>query len=129
MTHQDSIKNVEQEIIELEKQWATAVQNQDSAQMNRFLSESYFLAKSAQGQPLQITSREAWLENLRPWVIESFHVDDVCVHTYGETAVVLMLITQKATFRGQDRSAQLMITDIWVTQTDGWRVAERHLGR
>ena len=50
---------------------------------------------------------------------------------YGDVAVVLMLITQNATV-GQpprDRSAQFLITDIWVRQKDGWRVTERHSSR
>ena len=127
MTQQDSIKNIEQEIVELEKEWMTAIQNQDSSQMNHILSENYFLAKATSDQTIVVTPREAWLENLKIWMIESVHVDDIAVHIYGETAVVLMLSTQKATLRGQDRSGQIMATNIWVKQADGWRVTERHL--
>ena len=129
MSHQDPITNVESEIVELEKQWATAIQKQDSAQMNRFLADGYFLAIGAQGQPLRIVPREAWLETLKEYRTESFTVDDIRVHTYGTTAIVLMLFTQKATVRGQDRSGQFVITDIWVKQEQGWRVVERHSSR
>jgi ketosteroid isomerase-like protein len=51
------------------------------------------------------------------------------IHVYGDTAVVLMLYTQKATVRGQDRSGQLVITDIWVNGSKGWRIVERHSSR
>jgi ketosteroid isomerase-like protein len=97
--------------------------------MGRFLSDGYFLAIGVQGQPLQVVPRQAWLENLKVYVTHSFHVDDMQVHVYGDTAVVLMLATQHATVRGQERSAQFLITDIWVKEAAGWRVAERHSSR
>ena len=121
----------EQQIIELEKRWNNAIQSQDLAQMNQFLAESYFLAVAVQGRPLQVTARERWLENLKYYKIHSHSIDDMKVHVYGDTAVVLMLFTQKATVgrTPTDRSAQFLITDIWVKQKDGWRVAERHSSR
>ena len=71
------------------------------------------------------------LENLKFYKIESYSIDDIKVNVYGETAVVLMLWTQKAKVgRAQvDRSAQFVLTDIWVKQKDGWRLAERHSSR
>jgi ketosteroid isomerase-like protein len=120
---------IETEIIELEQQLAAAIQHQDIALMDRFLAEDYFLAIGVQGQRLQIVPRAAWLETLKVYVTESLVVNDVRVHAYGQTAVVLMLFTQKAAVRGQDRSGQFMITDIWSKQTDGWRVVERHSSR
>ena len=129
MSQLDSNTNVEQEIIELERQWAIAIKDQDLTQMNHFLSESYFLAIGAQGQPLRIVPREAWLETLKEYRTEAFNVDDIQVHAYGTTAIVLMVFTQTATVRGQDRSGQFVITDIWYKQADGWRIVERHSSR
>ena len=120
-----------QEIIELEKQWNAAIQSQDVAGMSRFLADSYFLAVAIEGRPLQVVPRERWLENLKFYKIHSHNIDDIKVNVYGNTAVALMLFAQKATVgRAQvDRSAQFLITDIWVKQNDGWRVAERHSSR
>lgn len=129
MLDKDSMTNIDLEIVELERQWATAIQSQDLAQMNRFLSENYFLAIGIQDQPLRILPREAWLETLKEYRTESFKVDDIKVHVYGTVAVVLMMHTQVATVRGQDRSGQFMITDIWHRQEEGWRVVERHSSR
>jgi ketosteroid isomerase-like protein len=129
MPNEDLLTDTEHDILELEKQWATAIQHQDSAQMNHFLADSYFLAIGIQGQPFQIVPREAWLEGLKHYRTESFSIDDIRVHAYGVTAVVLMLFTQKATVRGHDRSGQFVITDIWFKQNLGWRVTERHSSR
>jgi hypothetical protein len=40
-----------------------------------------------------------------------------------------MLWRQKARLRGQDRSAQFALVDIWVRNDDSWFIAERHSGR
>ena len=129
MPSETALSHVEQEILELERQWATAIQHQDTAAMSRFLTDSYVLAIAVQGQPLQLVPRDAWLSALKDYQTESFHVDDSRVHVYGATAVVYMLFTQKASVRGQDRSGQFAITDIWVKQAASWQVAERHSSR
>ncbi len=119
---------VEQEIVDLENKWNSAIQRQDATQMEQFLADSYFLAVGVQGKPLQIVPKKDWLENLKFYKIESFSIDEIKVNVYGGTAVVLMLYTQKAMVgrTPRDRSGQFMITDIWVKQKNGWRVAERH---
>jgi ketosteroid isomerase-like protein len=129
MSDSRSINIVEQTIVDLEQQWAAAIKLQDAGQMDRFLSEGYFLAIGVQDQPLHVVPRQAWLENLKAYVTHSFRVDDIQVRVHGDVAVVLMLATQHATVRGQERSAQFMLTDIWVKESAGWRVAERHSSR
>lgn len=130
MAQQNPIINTEREIVELEKKWMTAIQKQAVSQMNHFLSENYFLAKATAEHTIVVTPRLEWLENLvKIWRFESLQINDISAHIYGDTAIVLMLATQIATLRGQDRSGQLMVTDIWVQQADGWRVTERHIGR
>ena len=119
----------ERQIIELQKQWVAAIKNQDDKRISQLQADSFFLAIGVQGMPLRIVSREAWLENLKGYVTESYSIDDMRVSVYGDAAVVLMLFTQKARVRGQDRSAQFVITDVWVKQRGVWRVAERHSSR
>ena len=121
--------SAELQITELEKQWNAAIQRQDLAAMDRFLADSYFLAIAVHGSPLQIFPRASWLETLKVYKAESLTFDDIRVHCYGDTAVVLLLYTQKATVRGQDRSGQFVLTDIWVKQNEQWRIAERHSSR
>ena len=119
----------EEQILALEKQWAAAIQRQDVAAMPQFLSDGYFLGIGVAGVGFRIVPRAAWLETLKVYETKAFSIDDAQVHVYGNTAVAFMLVTQEATVKGQDRSGQFVITDVWVKQPAGWRVAERHSSR
>jgi ketosteroid isomerase-like protein len=129
LAQQPKVKTAQEEIIELEKSFAELVKSRDTTQIKMLQSETYFLAVGVQGKPLQIIPRNRWLKNLKNYVVESYSIDEIKVNVYGNSAVVLMLFTQKATSSGQDRSAQFIITDIWVKKGDGWLIAERHSSR
>ena len=126
---QQSAKSAESEIIDLEKSFAEAIKARDSVRASSMQAENYFLAVGVQEKPLQIFSRSRWLQNLKNYVVESYSFDDIKVSVYGNTAVALVLFTQKATSGGRDRSAQFLLTDIWVKQDKGWVIAERHSSR
>jgi ketosteroid isomerase-like protein len=118
-----------EEITEMEMQWASAIQGQDAAAMQAILADDCVLVTGIQGQPLKVVAREPLLATLPGYRVESFSIDDIRVTRYGDLAVAVVLYTQKATAQGQDRSAQFLLTDIWVKTPAGWRVAERHSSR
>ena len=126
---QQSVNTVQEEIIALEKSFAEAIKARDSVQASSMQAETYFLAVGVQGKPLQVIPRSRWLQNLKNYVVESYSIDDIKVNVYGNTAVALLLFTQKATSGGKDRSAQFLLTDIWVKEDKGWVIAERHSSR
>ncbi len=117
------------EVIVLEREWAASIKRQDVAEMEHFLADDYFLAIGVQGEKLQIVPRDTWLETLKVYETESFDIEDMHVHVYGDVAIVLMQATQKATVRGQDRSGNFVLTDVWRRQNASWRVVERHSSR
>lgn len=125
VAQQQSLKTPQEEIIDLEKSFAVAIKTQDTLQTKRFLFDGYFLAIGVQGMPLQIVSRERWLSGLKDYVTETFSIDEIKVNVYGNTAVAMLLYSQKATFHGQDRSAQFVLTDIWVKENKRWVISER----
>ena len=129
MAQQQSFKTPQEEITDLEKSFASAIKSQDTVQTKKFLSDTYFLAIAVQGMPLQIVSRVHWLSGLKDYVTESFSIDDIKVNSYGSIAVAMLMYSQKAIVRGQDRSAQFMLTDIWIKGDKGWMIAERHSSR
>lgn len=123
--HQSS-ENLRNEIIELEKSFAAAIKTRDTLQTKKFQSDSYFLAYTVPGMPIQIVPRQGWLNVLKDYITESYTIDDIKVNVYGNTAVAMLMFTQKATVRGQDRSGQFVLTDIWVKGDKGWLITERH---
>lgn len=114
------------EIIALERSFAAAIQSRDSLQTKKYQADSYFLAYTVQGMPIQIVPKKRWLEVLENYVTESYSIDDIKVNVYGNTAVAMLMFTQKATVGGKDRSGQFVLTDIWVKGDSGWLITERH---
>ena len=127
--HQQTFKTPQEEIIYLENSFAAAIKSQDTLQTEIFLSDSYFLSIGVQGAPLQVISREHWIAGLKDYVTESFSIDDIKVNVYGNTAVAMLMYSQKAIVRGQDRNAQFVLTDIWIKEDKDWKIAERHSSR
>lgn len=127
---QDSKKTTAQEtIIALEKSFAEAIKDRDTVKAKMLQAETYFLAVGIKGQPLRIFPRRRWISNLQNYVVEAYSIDDIKVNIYGNTAVALLLLTQKATSGGTDRSAQFVLTDIWIKKGKSWVIAERHSSR
>ena len=126
---QQSSKTPQEEIIDLEKSFAAAIKTQDTLETKMFQADNYFLAYTVQGMPIQIVPKQSWLTLLKDYVTESFTIDDIKVNVYGNTAIAMLMFTQKATVRGQDRSGQFVLTDIWLKGNKGWLIAERHSSR
>jgi len=120
---------VEAQIADLERRWTTAFQRKDIAAMQRFLADGYALIIAVEGERLQVVPRNAWFDSLEDYQIDEAAIDQIYVRAYGDVAVAVMLWRQKASLRGADRSAQFTLTDIWVKQANGWRLAERHSSR
>ena len=119
----------ENEIRQLEKDFADAIQTQDSTLVKKFVADDYFLAIGIRGVPLQIVPRNKWILAIKDYVTKSFTIDDIRVHLYGDLAVAILLYSQKAVLRGQERSAQFVLTDIWKKGENGWQITERHSSR
>ena len=129
MTAAPVIPTLLEEITEMEMEWAAAIQGRDVMTMQAILADDSALVVGIQGQPLKVVAREPLLATLPGYQVESFSIDDIRVTAYGDVVVAVMLFTQKATAEGLDRSAQFLLTDIWVKTPTGWRVAERHSSR
>src|SRR5260221_11375585 len=99
MAQQESAKTPQDEIIKMEKTFADAVKSQDTTRAGQLQSASFFLAIGIQEMPIQIVTKSQWLANLKDYVTESYNIDDIKVNIYGNTAVAMILYTQKATVR------------------------------
>ncbi len=128
MSHQME-RPVEAQIADAERRWANAFQRKDIVALQQLMADDYSLIIAVENMPLQVVPRNAWLESLDDYDISTASVEHIHVHVYDCVAVAVMLWRQTARLHGEDRSADFMLTDIWVQQDEGWRLAERHSSR
>ena len=110
------------ELKELSVAWMQAWKDNDIAFLEKVLAPDFRLLTSE----LWIMSREQWLANIPNYICEEFAFKEMEVREYGNTGIVQSVYFQKANFKGQDRSGDFLITDVWVKHADGWKVVHRH---
>lgn len=78
-----------------------------------------------------IVDRDEWLHQARSGRITgtAFEYDEMDVQVMGDTAVTMSRTSQQASIAGQDWSATLHITDVWVRRDGEWQVVARHASR
>ena len=118
-----------QHIIELEHAWANAMRTRNLEELNRLVTDDFFVTIAVQGMPIQTTQRERWLTSMPNYDIREMQFDDIRAVVYGDVAVATLIWTQRAFVNGNERSGTFFITDIWRKIGDDWRVAERHSSR
>lgn len=102
--------------------WAVAIQRRDLPSLEGLLAAEYVLQAPGLGR----MPRASWLTALPDYEITSYSFDEIRVHMYGETAVMQSRYRQQATYRGEDRSGELFLTDVWVRRHGRWQVVARH---
>lgn len=121
--------HAEADVAELERRWAAAFAKKDISALQKLMADGYNLVIAVEGMPLQVVPRNAWLESLDAYSIEAAQIEQMHVRVYGNVAVTVLLWRQEASLHGRDRSARFMLTDVWVKQASGWKLAERHSSR
>ena len=116
------MNNTTDELKELSVAWMKAWKDNDMAFLENILAPDFRLLTSE----LWIMPKEQWLANVPKYTCEEFQYRQQEVREYGDTAIIQSLTSQKANFNGQDRSGDFLITDVWVKNTDGWKVVHRH---
>ncbi len=81
--------------------------------------------------PEQSVPRALWMESLQPQSPHPYKLESLEEHYHAarkltdDLAIVTMLITQKATFLGRDRSGDFYIVDVWKKTGDDWQMIAR----
>ena len=110
-----------EELLELERQWANAIQHKDGATLERLLAAEYALASR-----MGLMQRDEWLAAARDYNVEEFRFESSDVRLYGNVALVTLWYWQRADLRGQDLTGTFLITDLWMRGVEGWKVVSRH---
>lgn len=119
-----------QELQLLEQQLGEASMHMDTKALERLVGAEYTLRVG--DAPEESYPRAPWMDSLRPdnphpYKVESFHEQYHAARRLTDNlAVVSLLLTQKATYSGGDRSGDFYLVDIWRKTGDNWQIIARY---
>jgi hypothetical protein len=119
-----------EQLRQLEQQLGEAAVHVDTKVLERLVGPEYTLRMG--DAPEQSVPRAVWMESSRPqgphpYKLESFNEHYHAARRLSDNlAAVSLLLTQKATFVGRDRSGDFYIVDIWKKTGDNWQMIARY---
>ena len=108
----------EQAIMQLERDWATALVKRDLATLERIVAKEWTLVSDG-----QLTTRAAAIADLKSgaYRFESAVMRDMSVHVFGDAAVATMIGEMKGTYKGAAISGSSRSTDFFVKRDGRWQ--------
>jgi len=120
-------KQVEQELLQIEKEWGDAMVRRDTAKLGHILADEWGIL---------IPNGEVWtketflmLVQTGTLAVESGENSDVKVRAYGDTAVVTGRSVSKGKYKGVDYSSDERWTDVFVKKNGRWQCVASHSTR
>lgn len=109
-----------QEIVNLEREAAHAIQLSDGTFFRRVYSDD-FAGTLSRGEPV---SKAGFINAVQSSAIkyEAFIASDIRVHVYRDTAVATCLWSARGIVKGQSVNSQMRVMHIYVNGGNGWKV-------
>ena len=109
-----------QEIVNLEREAAHAIQLSDGTFFRRVYSDD-FAGTLSRGEPVNKTG---FINAAQSTAIhyEAFNASDIKIHIYRDTAVATCLWSSRAIVKGQSVNSQMRVMHIYVNGGNGWKV-------
>jgi ketosteroid isomerase-like protein len=109
-----------QEIVNLEREAARAIQLSDGTFFRRVYSDD-FAGTLSHGEAVNKTE---FINAVQSSLIkyEAFNASDIKIHIFRETAVATCLWSSRAIVRGQSVNSQMRVMHIYVKGGSGWKV-------
>jgi Domain of unknown function (DUF4440) len=123
----ESNKSVEAIITELERKWAEAIVNRDTATLELLLAKEF----NGTTPTAHTYSREMAIVDLKAgrYVVERMYLDEISVNVFGNTAVAFTSQEEKSRYANEDFSGHFHYTDVWVKRNGRWEVVASHGSR
>jgi ketosteroid isomerase-like protein len=117
----------EEELLELEKEFAEAIVKNDPEAIGRFVADDWIIIDPDGG----IVDRMRFFEVIKSGALthETMESEDFRVRVYGDSAVVTGVTRTKGKFMGQEFSTQERVTDVFVKRDERWQCVLTHLTR
>jgi ketosteroid isomerase-like protein len=125
---------VEQELMQLERDWSAAFLKHDVAAASRILADDYI---GIDGRGI-MTDKAAELEEAKPpapgtpqpdFLIQDETISDMNVRLYGDTAVVTGISNEKVLIRGKETFIRYRRTTVYVKRQGRWQCVSFHGSR
>jgi ketosteroid isomerase-like protein len=112
-------KEMEKEVLKVEKGFADAIAKNDSESIERFVTDDWIIINSDGG----IIEKERFMEVIKSGALthEMMQSDDIRVRVYGDSAVVSALTRSKGKFMEQEFTTHERSTDVFVRHDGQWR--------
>ncbi len=114
------------EIGQLEKRLQHAVKEHDVPTLHTMVADD-FRVTSYSGHPWGVVPKDKWIDyacRIR-WTTE-FEFQDILVHRFSDTAVVISHMKQNGSFEGRDVSGRWLAIDLWRLEEKEWKILSRH---
>jgi ketosteroid isomerase-like protein len=115
------------EVEQAARAWMAAVARNDAAACDRILDDRFTMVTDRGSQ----IDKAQWLHNMErrmSWQEPPAFLD-TRVLVVGDAAVMTSRNLIQATLDGQEWSAELYLTDVWVRRNGTWRIVRRHASR
>ena len=120
-------EDVSQALINLEKEWAKAGLAQDATALEKMLTPDYVYTT----QDSEMATRSEMIAGMKSGATkyDTFTVEDMKVHVYGDAAVVTGKGSLKGKENGKAIDEVLRFTDTWVKRDGRWVCAATQVTR
>lgn len=127
-------RKVEQELMQIERDWSAAFLNHDVAAAARILADDYV---GIDGRGIMTSKAEELEEAKAPapnappperTILEET-ISDMKVRVYGDTAVVTGISTEKISFKGNESIIRYRRTTVYVKRQGRWQCVSFHGSR
>jgi hypothetical protein len=115
----------EDELVVLENEWVRAIAENDLDKLERIVGGEYTLAANNFPGGRTRLSRREWMDTVPAYEVPSYEISNAVVQDYENAAVVLADLKLGATVRGEARSGDFAVTDVWVRRDGRWQVVAR----
>jgi len=126
----DADPQLTEQLRQLELQLGKAAMHMDIRVLESVVGPEYTLRVG--DAPEQSVPRDLWMESVQPQSAHSYKLECFDEHYHAarkltdNLAVVSLLLTQKATFAGRDRSGDFYVVDIWKKNGENWQIIARY---
>jgi ketosteroid isomerase-like protein len=118
-------RDLQQQLLPFAQRWASAELRGDVAALAPLLDRRFM----AVGPLGFVLTHDQWLERHQSGALhyQSFTWQEVQLRDFGDTAIAIGVLEQRATYQGRDVSGKFRATQVLVRNGDGWRIASLHL--